>query len=41
MKYYVYELWDSLKNEPFYVGKGKIIGVMGFTAVHFKVMKYC
>jgi hypothetical protein len=23
-KFYVYELWDSLKNEPFYVGKGKV-----------------
>lgn len=22
MKYYVYELWDMIKNQPFYVGKG-------------------
>ena len=22
MKYYVYELWDIIKNQPFYVGKG-------------------
>jgi hypothetical protein len=22
--FYVYELWDSLKDEPFYVGKGKV-----------------
>jgi len=21
--FYVYELWDPIKNEPFYVGKGK------------------
>ena len=24
MSFYVYELWDPLKNEPFYVGKGKL-----------------
>ena len=23
MRFYVYELWDSIKNEPFYVGKGQ------------------
>lgn len=23
MKYYVYELWDIIKNTPFYVGKGQ------------------
>jgi hypothetical protein len=22
MSFYVYEIWDPLKNEPFYVGKG-------------------
>lgn len=30
--FYIYELWDSLKNEPFYVGKGKI---------HNSVIRYC
>lgn len=28
--FYVYELWDPLKNEPFYVGKGKNIEELNY-----------
>jgi len=28
-KFYIYEFWDSLKNEPFYVGKGTKSAIKG------------